>query len=133
MNAQKVLEKRYLMKNEDGRIIETIEQLFARVAHSIALAEETFSTSALEIASIEERFFTLMINQDFMPNSPTLMNAGKPLGQLSACFVLPVEDSMESIFDSIKNTALIHKSGGGTGFSFSRLRPANDIVQSTSG
>jgi ribonucleoside-diphosphate reductase alpha chain len=132
-NAQKVLAKRYLTRGPDGKPTETIEELFRRVAKSIAAAESHYHKSSFAPDKLEEKFFKLMTDLDFLPNSPTLMNAGKELGQLSACFVLPVEDSMEGIFDAVKNAALIHKSGGGTGFSFSRLRPANDIVSSTSG
>ncbi|MEW6713362.1 MAG: adenosylcobalamin-dependent ribonucleoside-diphosphate reductase, partial [Candidatus Riflebacteria bacterium] len=132
-NAQKVLAKRYLTRGPDGKTIESIEGLFRRVARAIAAAENNFHNSPYKPEELEDIFFKIMTDLDFLPNSPTLMNAGKDLGQLSACFVLPVEDSMEGIFDAVKNAALIHKSGGGTGFSFSRLRPANDIVSSTSG
>ena len=132
-NAQKVLSKRYLTRGPDGKPTETIEELFHRVARAIASAENNYPNSRYKVDELEEQFFKIMTDLDFLPNSPTLMNAGKELGQLSACFVLPVEDSMEGIFDAVKHAALIHKSGGGTGFSFSRLRPANDIVSSTSG
>ncbi|WP_353893339.1 vitamin B12-dependent ribonucleotide reductase [Proteinivorax hydrogeniformans] len=131
-NALTVLEKRYLTK-ENTKVVEKPEEMFRRVAKNIANVEKEFGTDKESIKEVEEKFYELMVSLDFLPNSPTLMNAGKDLQQLAACFVLPVEDSMESIFETIKNAALIHKSGGGTGFSFSRLRPANDRVQSTGG
>jgi ribonucleoside-diphosphate reductase alpha chain len=132
-NSLKVLEKRYLKKNEEGKVVETAEELFRRIARTIASADMKYGKSEADVALLEEEFYSIITSLEFLPNSPTLMNAGRRLGQLSACFVLPVDDSMESIFDAVKNTAIIHKSGGGTGFSFSNLRPSGDIVGSTKG
>lgn len=131
-NAKVILEKRYLLKDKEGNPIETIEGLFERVAKYIASAEKIYNPN-INIEKHENIFYNLMTSLDFLPNSPTLMNAGTDIGQLSACFVLPVGDSIDEIFDAVKYAAIIHKTGGGTGFSFSRLRPRNDIVKSTAG
>src|SRR5512134_4128124 len=136
-NARTVLEKRYLVKGEDGRPAETAEDLYWRVASTIAEPDRRYGASERGVEGLAELFYELMATRVWMPNSPTLMNAGRPLGQLSACFVLPVDDALSNgksgIYDTLRAMALVHQSGGGTGFAFSRLRPQNDVVRSTMG
>ncbi|MCX5731725.1 MAG: ribonucleoside-diphosphate reductase, adenosylcobalamin-dependent, partial [Deltaproteobacteria bacterium] len=127
-NARQVLERRYLLRDDLGRLVETPAEMFRRVAAGVAQAEAPADREAWSA-----RFERRMAAFEFLPNSPTLMNAGRPHGQLAACFVLPVGDDLESIFDALKWAALIHQSGGGTGFSFSRLRPRGDLVRTTHG
>ena len=132
LNAIRILQRRYLRRGEDGRIIETPAQMFRRVADAIAAVDERYEGTGA-VGGTADRFYEMMSSLEFLPNSPTLMNAGTPLGQLSACFVLPVTDSMDGIFTAVKNMAFIHQSGGGTGFNFSNLRPRGSMVKSTSG
>lgn len=132
-NAQNVLKKRYLKKDCTGKIIETPGQMLLRVARHVAEAEKKYGADDRRVEEIQGIFYNIMAGLKFLPNSTTLMNAGRPLGQLAACFVLPIEDSIEAIFGTLKNAALIHKSGGGTGFDFSRLRPKNSPVATSGG
>ena len=132
-NANVVLERRYLSKDREGNILEDSIGLFRRVAKNLSEADLNYGATDTERKATEDKFFLAMRRLELLPNSPTLMNAGRELQQLSACFVLPVDDNLGSIFDKVKQTALIHKSGGGTGFSFSRLRPEGDVVGSTGG
>jgi ribonucleoside-diphosphate reductase alpha chain len=131
-NALRILQARYLQRNQQHDRVESPEEMFQRVAAHVASAEQIFDPQA-NVGEMAASFYLMMSALEFLPNSPTLMNAGRELGQLAACFVLPIEDSLESIFEAVKHTALIHQSGGGTGFSFSHLRPKNDIVSTTSG
>ena len=132
-NARAVLKRRYQAKDRDGNVVEAPEEMFRRVAHNLAQADRDYGASVEEVQATEDQFYEIMSRLDYLPNSPTLMNAGRELQMLSACFVLPVEDAMESIFETVKQATLVQKSGGGTGFAFSRLRPEGDIVGSTGG
>lgn len=129
-NAVTILERRYLRRDDAGKVVETPPELFARVAHYLATPEVKYGGDS---GAMARSFYNMMANMDFLPNSPTFTGAGNPLGQLAACFVLPVGDSLANIFDSIKHAALIHQGGGGTGMAFSRLRPKDDLVMSTKG
>ena len=132
-NAEIVLQKRYYRRDLNGTVLENSTDLFWRVASNVALEEKKYKKSPWKADALARSFFDMMTEWKFLPNSPTLMNAGTDLGQLSACFVLPVGDSIEEIFDAVKYAAMIHKSGGGTGFSFSRIRPKESRVGSTGG
>ncbi len=132
INALRVLERRYLRRNERGEVMESPRELFRRVAHAIAAVDRRYDPHA-EVGRVEETFYHMMAELEFLPNSPTLMNAGTPLGQLAACFVVPIADDLADIFDALKAAALIHQSGGGTGFSFGSLRPRGDVVRRSGG
>ncbi len=133
VNAAKILEKRYLRRDEYGKVAETPSQMFRRVADNIAKADEFYGAGKIQVKKIADGFYDIMSKLEFLPNSPTLMNAGTPIQQLSACYVLPIEDSIEGIFDTLKNTAILQQTGAGTGFSFSRIRPRGSLVKSTGG
>ena len=128
-----IINKRYLKKNDKGEVIETEDQLWHRVKDAAAKVESQYGATEEQVKATADKFYQLMAEKKFLPNSPTLMNAGRPNGMLSACFVLPIEDSIDGIFTTVKNTALIQKAGGGTGFSFDRLRPTGDLVTSSGG
>ena len=132
-NAKVVLDRRYLSKDRDGNILEDPNGMFRRVAKNLSRADLKYGATEEQRQATEDEFYEMMWRLESLPNSPTLMNAGRELQQLSACFVLPIDDALDSIFDKVKQTALIHKSGGGTGFSFTRLRPSGDMVGSTGG
>ena len=132
-NSKVVLQRRYLSKDREGNVLEDPDGMFRRVACNLSQADLNYGATQIQRQSTEDEFYDVMTRLEFLPNSPTLMNAGRELQQLSACFVLPVDDSLSSIFSRVKETALIHKSGGGTGFAFSRLRPEGDVVGSTGG
>lgn len=129
INAARVLERRYLLKDKEGKVIETPDEMFMRVAKAVAKAEKKKEL----VNKYEKEFYKILYNLEFLPNSPTLMNAGTDLGMLSACFVIPIDDSLNSIFEAVKTTATIQQAGGGTGFTFTHLRPKGDMVQSTKG
>jgi ribonucleoside-diphosphate reductase alpha chain len=131
--ARTILSKRYLIKDDLGNVVETPETMFRRVAETIAQIDGNYGANAEQVEARADRFYELMTQGYFEPNSPTLMNAGRPLGMLSACFVLPVKDSLSDIYDTMKHAALIHQAGGGTGFAYSQLRPKGDVVRSTMG
>jgi ribonucleoside-diphosphate reductase alpha chain len=133
LNSILVLERRYLKKDESGKVVESTGQMFRRIAKGIAEVEKQYGKTEVEVEALASEFYRMMTHFEFIPNSPTLMNTGTQFRQLSACFVLPVEDSIDSIFNTLKATALIHKTGGGTGFAFSRLRPKGDTVKTTGG